>query len=284
MDEPGLERILEHVVAGGVHGVFVLGTTGEGPSLGYALRRKLIERACRVVAGRIPVLVGISDNSLEMSLEQADWAVKAGADAVVSAGPGYFALSQPELLEYLRELAGRLPLPLFLYNMPSCTRVHFDVPTVERAMEIPGIVGLKDSAAGMIYLNQLIQVARKREDFAVFVGPEELMAESVLMGIHGGVNGGSNLFPRLYVKLFEAARAGRLEEVRRLQAVVLEVSRRIYRAGSYGSSYLKGIKCAAAELGLIADGVAWPYTAFTGETRTAIGQSARELAERIAGL
>src|SRR5947209_12413291 len=64
LDEAGLERLIEHMLVGGVHGLFVLGSSGEAPHLSYRLRRELIERTCRQVAGRVPVLVGITDTSL----------------------------------------------------------------------------------------------------------------------------------------------------------------------------------------------------------------------------
>ncbi len=147
LDVAGLERLVEHVLAGGVHGLFVLGTTGEAPSLSYRLRRELIERVCRQVAGRVPVLVGITDTAFVEAVHLAQFAAEAGAQALVLAPPYYFPNSQPELLEYVQHLAPELPLPLFLYNMPTHTKTIFDVETVRCAMEIPNIVGLKDSSA-----------------------------------------------------------------------------------------------------------------------------------------
>src|SRR5580658_2115572 len=81
LDVAGLERLVEHILAGGVHGLFVLGTTGEAPSLSYRLRRELIERTCRQVAGRVPVLVGITDTAFTESLQVAQWSVKSGAES-----------------------------------------------------------------------------------------------------------------------------------------------------------------------------------------------------------
>src|SRR5438552_18932640 len=89
LDATGLEKLIEHALAGGVCGLFVLGTTGEGPSLSYRLRKEVIDRACRQTAGRVPVLVAITDTSFEESAAQAQWAEQAGAAAVVTAGPGY---------------------------------------------------------------------------------------------------------------------------------------------------------------------------------------------------
>src|SRR5437867_688401 len=100
LDVAGVERLIEHIIAGGVHGLFILGTTGEAPSLSYRLRRELIERTCRQVAGRVPVLVGVTDTAFVEAIDLARVAADAGAKALVLAAPYYFPNSQPELLEY----------------------------------------------------------------------------------------------------------------------------------------------------------------------------------------
>ncbi len=87
LDVAGLERLIEHILSGGVHGLFILGTTGEAPSLSYRLRYELIERVCRQVKGRVPVLVGITDTCFTESLNTANKARDAGAQAVVLAPP-----------------------------------------------------------------------------------------------------------------------------------------------------------------------------------------------------
>ena len=143
LDVAGLERLIEHILAGGVHGVFVLGTTGEGPGLSYRRRQEIITRTCRQVGGRVPVLVGITDTSMPESLNVARWAADAGATALVVAPPYYIPEAQPELQEYLDHLVPELPLPLFLYNMPALTKVSFELETVRRAMDEPRIVGIE---------------------------------------------------------------------------------------------------------------------------------------------
>src|SRR6266700_4525518 len=119
LDVPGLEKLIENILAGGVNGLFILGTTGEGPSLSYRLRRELVERVCRQVKQRVPVLVGITDTAFVESINVARASADAGADAVVVAPPYYLPEAQPELREYLEHLVAELPLPLFLYNMPA---------------------------------------------------------------------------------------------------------------------------------------------------------------------
>ncbi len=270
LDVAGLERLVEHILAGGVHGLFVLGTTGEAPSLSYRLRRELIERTCRLVAERVPVLVGITDTAFVESVELARFAAEAGARAVVLSAPYYFPAGQAELLEYLHHLAPELPLPLFLYNMPSHTKVVFEPETVRAAADIPGIVGLKDSSANMVYFHQLQLLFQDRPEFSLLIGPEELLAETILMGGHGGICGGANLFPRLYLDLYEAALRRELDTVTRLHRQVMSVSRTIYSVGHYKSSYLKGIKCALSCMGICDDFMAEPFHRFRGPEREMI--------------
>ena len=156
LDIEGLERLIERILGGGVDGLFILGTTGEGPSLSYRLRRDLIERTCRQVRGRVPVLVGITDSAFVESVDLARHAAATGADALVLAPPFYFSEGQPELQEYLDHLVVELPLPLVLYNTPANTKVQYGLDAVRRAMDQPRIIGLKDSSKDMNYFQQVV--------------------------------------------------------------------------------------------------------------------------------
>lgn len=262
LDTEGLEKLIEHVLEGGVHGLFILGTTGEAPGLSYRLRQELVSRTCRQVDGRVPVAVGITDTSFAESVNLARFSAENGADVVVLAPPYYFPAGQPELLEYLEHLVPELPLPLMLYNMPSHTKLMFEPTTVRWAMDIPGIIGLKDSSANMVYFHRLQLFLKERPDFTLLVGPEELLGETVLLGGHGGVSGGANLFPRLYVSLYQAAVAGDRTRVEELHELVMQISSTIYSVGHYGSSFLKGIKCALALEGICSDFMAEPFCRF----------------------
>ena len=282
LDVGGLERLVEHVLAGGVNGLFILGTTGESPSLSYRLRFELIERVCRLVNLRVPVLAGIADTAFVESINVARKAADAGAQGLVLAPPYYFPAGQPELLEYLRHLLPRLPLPVFLYNMPTHTKLSFEPTTVREAASIPGIVGLKDSSANMIYFHCLQALFKDRPEFTLLIGAEELLAETVFLGGHGGVTGGANLFPRLYVDLYEAASRGDRARAEELHQKVMRVSMTIYSVGRHGSSYLKGLKCALACKGIIEeDFMAEPFHRFREPERRGIQRHLRDLEERF---
>lgn len=277
LDREGAVRLVEHMLKGGVHALFLLGTTGEAQSLTYRLRYEFVELVCRQVAGRVPVLVGVTDTSLDESVKLAEAAARAGAVGVVAAAPYYFAPSQQELIEYFTALADALPLPLYLYNMPSHVKVFLEAATVKQLAAHPNIVGLKDSSANMTYFQTLLYHLGGRDDFALYVGPEELTGESVLLGADGGVNGGANMFPELYVAMYEAAAAHDVERVRELQRRIMQISVSIYTVGKYGSSYLKGVKCALSLLGICDDYLSYPYRKFRAEERQRIREALEAL-------
>lgn len=277
LDAAGLERLIEHILAGGVHGLFILGTTGEAPSLSYRLRYELIERTCDQVKGRVPVLVGITDTSFVESVNVACKARDAGAQAVVLAPPYYFPAGQAELREYLKHLTPDLPLPLFLYNMPSYTKLVFEPETIRAAADFPGVAGIKDSSGNMIYFRQLQDLLKDHPDFSLLMGQEELLAEVVLLGGHGGVCGGANLVPKLYVDLYNAAYSKDLSKVQSLHKKVMQLSNNIYNVGRFESSYLKGLKCALSCMGICSDFLAEPFHRFRRAEHKRIQRYIKEL-------
>ncbi|MEP2058931.1 MAG: dihydrodipicolinate synthase family protein, partial [Maribacter litoralis] len=166
----------------------------------------------------------------------------------------------------------RLTLPLFLYNLPSMTKISMSVETAVRLSKHPNIIGLKDSSANTVYF-QALKYSIDRADFALFVGPEEIMAETVLMGGNGGVTGGANLFPKLYVKMYEAAVAHDFETIKVLQKQILEIATLLYTIGKYNSSYLKGVKGAASLLGICNNYLASPLKPFLDKEMTQISRN-----------
>jgi dihydrodipicolinate synthase/N-acetylneuraminate lyase len=284
LDVPGLERLVEHILAGGVSGLFILGTTGEGPSLCYRLRRELVDRVCRQVKCRVPVLVGITDTAFVQSVDLARHAADAGASALVIAPPYYLPEGQPELQEYLNHLVPQLPLPLFLYNMPLLAKVSFELETVRRAMDEPRIVGLKDSSGNMVYFHRVARLLKHRHDWSLLIGPEELLLDAVFAGGHGGVSGGANLFPRLYVRLFEAAQAGDIARARELHGSVMQIRDSLYHVGRHPSSIIKGLKCALACQGICDDFMAEPFHRFRAEERELVKKRVKEIEPELSKL
>jgi 2-dehydro-3-deoxy-D-pentonate aldolase len=277
VDSRGLERLIEHVIKGGVNGIFLLGTTGEFSSLGREMRQEIILRATTQIKGRVPVLVGISDTAISETLLLAETAQQAGADALVLAAPYYFQHSQDDLLLYVEQITKRLTLPLFLYNIPHLTKTSFDPETVRRAADLPGVVGLKDSTGDLKYLEKTISLMRDRPGFSILTGPEEMLYEAMKRGAIGGVCGGSNLNPTLFVDLYEAIFRGESKRAELLQAMVEESSDALYRVGFPGSSYLRGLKAALSLSGICGPDPAPPLSPFTSEEYKLIEKGYRGL-------
>lgn len=276
LDRAALERLVERLVAGGVHGLFILGTCGEAAALSVRLRREVVERVTRQVAGRIPVLVGVSDTSLGDAIAAAQHAADAGADAIVATTPYYVPLEQAELLEFFRTLHDESPLPLYLYSMPGLTKTWISLEVIRAAMDLPNVHGLKDSSGDLGYFREVAGELHRRPDWSLLVGPEGLMVDTLALGGHGCVGGGANVWPQLFVGLYDAVTRGDLAEVERLQQQLNALSI-IYSDGQYGACAIRGIKCALSILGICDEQMAAPFRPSPPEQRAAIAARLAEL-------
>ncbi len=281
LDITGLERLIEHVISGGVHGIFILGTTGEAQSLAVDVRIEMIRQSSRFIRKRVPLLVGISDSSISESVKLCKAAQESGADAVVSTPPFYFVMDQVELAEYYEMLLPRLNLPLYLYNMPINTKINFEPKTIRRIAQNSNVVGFKDSSGNAPYLQLVMHEMQDYEKFSIFVGPEEMTAEMILLGADGGVNGGANIFPRLYVDLYNAAVTKDVRKVNELQTKIMNISSSIYTIGKNGSSYLKGLKCSLEILGICNGFIASPFNRFNEKQQEQIRLALKNITENI---
>jgi dihydrodipicolinate synthase/N-acetylneuraminate lyase len=276
LDVAGLERLVERVLAGGVHGLFVLGTTGEGPVLSHRLQREVVRRVCRQVSGRVPVLVGATDPAAAETVALARYAADEGAAAAVVAPPYYFLPSQSELADYFDGLARELPLPLVAYNIPALVRASIDPETALRLRDCENVVAFKDSSGDMGYFARVVEVAKGRPGWPVFVGPEHLLADAVAVGGFGGVSGGANIDPKLFVDWFEAARAGDAEAEAACRRRAARLGR-LYETGYGSMGVVKALKCALAELGVCDDRPADPFHRLDAAARAKVRAVVREL-------
>ncbi|MFG0288719.1 MAG: dihydrodipicolinate synthase family protein [Rhodopirellula sp. JB044] len=276
LDDAGLERLLTHVIDGGVSGVFLLGTTGEAPSLSYRLRRELIQRAMRIINGRIPVLVGITDTAFVETVELARHAQECGARALVLTTPYYFPAGQTELLGYVRKVVDSVDLPVVLYNMPQLTKVWFEIETLQRLAESDRIIGVKDSSGDLKYFKRLCELKSVRPDWSVLIGPEALLAEAHALGGDGGVNGGANVAPTLFVDCYRALQSGDEQERARCQAKILAFQS-IYEIGKYASRHIKATKSAASLIGICNDLPALPFNRFLPPEREKVAAILRDI-------
>lgn len=278
LDVAGVKKMVEHLVSGGVDGIFLLGTTGEGPHLSYALRKELIEKATAAVRGRVKVLAAVTDTTMEEAVALAKVAKKAGCDAVVATTPYYFKLTQDEVYAWFAELADRSPLPLVIYDMPAHTDTIVEPKTIAKLAAHPNVIGMKDSSSVIALFNKFrVALEPFAEKFSLFMGPDEAMGEAVLMGADGGVCTGANLWPATFKAMYEAAKTGDCAEVRRLQRLTTMSSYLLYGLGQGQSGFLKGVKAALSEMGLIKNVLTTPFAPFSGKELATVRKALRQL-------
>ena len=160
IDYPAAEKLVEHLIAGGVHGIFALGTTGEAQSLSAQQRADFATFVGQKVAGRVPYIVGVSDTSVADSVALAKTAQAAGACGVVATPPYYFAPAQNDMVNWFTALADASPIPVYLYNMPSHVKVNIAPETAAKLAKHPNIKGLKDSSHNMTYFQALSYITK----------------------------------------------------------------------------------------------------------------------------
>ena len=282
LDKKGTRNMVHHLLKGGVDGIFLLGTTGEGPHLSYAVREELVKTVCGLVKGRVPVLVGITETDLDDAVAFAAKCKAYGAAAVVAAPPYYFKLTQAECVAWFAEMADRLPLPLVVYDMPAHTDTIIEPAMIAKLAAHPNIVAMKDSSSIIALFNKFrIALEPYAEKFSLFMGPDEAMGEAVLLGADGGVCTGANLWPAQFKAMYLAAKAGDVETVRRLQRFTTMSSYLLYGLGQGQIGFLKGVKCALAEMGLIQNVLAAPFAPFAGRERAQVKAALKKLVRLV---
>lgn len=211
VDVASLERLVDTLLAGGVNGVFALGSTGEVAFLPDRLRRTVIETVVGRVAGRVPVLAGVIDTTTLRMLEHAREAAALGADAIVATGPFYARTHPAEIERHFRFLGERVDLPLYAYDVPVSVHSKLDPAMLCRLAAEGLLAGVKDSSGDADGMRRLLLARREQglgAEFAVMTGSELTVDAAVQIGADGSVPGLGNVDPAGYARLFAHARAG----------------------------------------------------------------------------
>ena len=249
IDEAAVRRVVEHLIAGGVQGIFVLGTTGEAVSISREERQVLVMTAVEATAGRVTTYAGISANCFQESVAAARAYGQMGIDAAAAHPPFYYPLSDQEIETWFRELADAIPLPLLLYNIPQTTHNSIPLDVVERLSSHANIVGIKDSANDVQRLDELLRRVGNRDDFSVLMGAGSLYSHGLTKGAQGVVPSMGNLDPVACRALYDAAKSGNQTETERVHQAMLALAGQ-YQQGRLLGESLSVLKAMMAERGL----------------------------------
>jgi dihydrodipicolinate synthase/N-acetylneuraminate lyase len=245
LDEPAVNQLVDFLLASGVDGIFVLGTTGEGLLVPRSLRRRLVECAVARVKGRVKVYAGIGDAHPDAATVGNDF-FEAGVDVLVAHPP--VSTSVKEILPWYQSVLDGLKGPLILYNMPSIAKVSIPLDAVERLLGHARLAGIKDSENDGKRLEELLHRFGGRPNFSIFVGVGALMEKGLKLGAVGIVPSVGNLIPDVCRRLCAAARLSEWAEVEK-QFMRMNTVAAVYQRGRNLNESLAALKAAVHCLG-----------------------------------
>ncbi len=265
-DPEGLEKIIEYVINGGVDGIFILGTAGEGVCIGSDDKIDMIRSSASFIRGRVKCLVGVTHTAPEDTIRLCHVSAGAGADAVVVAPPPYYLFSQEEIVSYMTHVADKSPLPLMLYNIPKMTKTCFEPETVGRLADHPGIIGMKDSSGDLLSFSRMISLTKYRTDWSLLIGYEKMLREAMVAGADGGVLAGANLYPGTLTAYYRAIRKGDAAKMSEIENLLSSI-RVIYTLGTGSTATVQAIKWALEIMGLCSAWMSVPFGKLNEEGR-----------------
>lgn len=207
VNEQGLKRVIDHVINGGVHGVFVLGSNGEFYALDFENQKRAVEITVEQVNGRVPVYAGASAITTKESIKLAKMAEAAGADALTILTPMFIQPNEEEMYHHFTSIAKATNLPLILYNNPGKTTNNISVSLLEKLASIDQIIGIKNTSLDFSQTIKYIN-ATKDKNFRVLSGSDYYIYGTLAYGGVGCVAGTANVAPKLVVDIYEKFMAG----------------------------------------------------------------------------
>jgi 4-hydroxy-tetrahydrodipicolinate synthase len=245
VDEPAIQRLVAHVLAGGVHGLLPLGSTGEAAWLDEPARRKVLAAVVKAAAGRVPVICGVVQSQLAAARGDVSAAAELGAIAALVAPPFYYPIDQATVLAFYRGLAAQSPLPILVYNIPQNTKVVIEPATVETLAREGSVVGIKDSSRDFEYFENVCVVTRNLPEFRIFTGSDTMLLGVLAMGGAGTICAAANIAPSWVVRIYDDFERGDWKAARTHQDPLLELASAtragVFPAGIKAALHLQGI-------------------------------------------
>ena len=248
VDLVATEAVVERFIEAGVDGIAPLGSTGEFSHLTSEERKRFAKEVVRIVAGRVPLVIGVGAAGTKEMVELARHAEGAGADAVLVVSPFYWKVGEEALFRHFATVAESVNIPVVVYNLPMLTGIDLSPSLIARiAGECPNAVSLKDTVTEYFHtVGALREVKRVRPDFSVLSGWEDLILPSLLAGADGSICAFANVAPELFVELVRAAQTGDLARATELHRRVLS----LVTLGAYSDPPIGAIKLAMKKLGI----------------------------------
>lgn len=266
IDWPALRNLVDFHIQQGTHAIAAVGTTGESATLSVAEHCMVIKHVVDQVNGRIPVIAGTGANSVHEAIELTAVAKVAGVDACLLVTPYYNKPTQEGLYLFHKLIAERVAIPQILYNVPGRTACDMDNDTVDRLANIDNIIGIKDATGDLVRGKALIERCKGRID--IFSGDDLTAMELILLGGQGNISVTANIAPKLVSQMCVAALAGNTELAHSLTEQLMPLHQNLFL-----ESNPIPVKWALHEMGIIANGIRLPLTAFSKDQQPALKQA-----------
>ena len=264
VDYASLERLIEHLISGGIDYLVVNGTTGESVTLSRQEKLDVLAFAIKINNGRVPLVFGIGGNNTQDILDCFHTYNFTGVDAILSVSPFYNKPSQEGIYQHYKAIAAICPLPIILYNVPARTGSHMEAETVLRlANDCKNIIGVKE-ASGVIF-NSMKIIRNKPEGFLVISGDDILNLPIIASGGDGIISVIANAFPKDYSNMVKAALIGDFKTAQQLHYKYFDMVHYMFVDGNP-----PGIKATLKILGICGDTVRLPLVNVTSATYQAL--------------
>jgi len=269
IDEDCFVALVERQIAGGVHGLVPVGTTGETATLSHDEHRRVVELCVKTAAGRVPVVAGAGSNSTAEAIELVRHAKTVGADGALVVTPYYNRPSQEGLYAHYAAINEAVQLPVLVYNVPGRASVDISDATLARLSKLPNIVGIKDATGDMTRAS--IQKITCGDDWVMLSGDDPSALGYIAHGGHGCISVTANVAPAQCAAFFDACLAGDLEVARMGQARLVRLHKALFLDASPAPT-----KFAMAHLGLCTEDCRLPITPCADAVKPAILDAMRD--------
>ncbi len=251
LDEDAFVSLVERQIAGGVHGLVPVGTTGETATLSHAEHRRVVELCVQTAKGRVPVIAGAGSNSTAEAIELVQHAKQVGADAALVVTPYYNRPSQEGLYAHYAAINDAVQLPVLVYNVPARTSVDIAHSTLVRLSKLPNIVGVKDASGDLGRAS--LQRVDCGEEWVLLSGNDDQGLGYVAQGGHGCISVTCNVAPELVARMYDDALSGQWQDALYGQDRLIRLHKALFADASPSPA-----KFAMAQLGLCTDEVRLP--------------------------
>ena len=246
VNERTLRKLTNHLINGKVHGLFVVGSTGEWYGLDMDQKKKTFETVVEETNGRVPIYAGTGAVTTKETVILTKMAKDVGVNAASILTPVFISPNQQELYHHYCDIANSVDIPILLYNNPGKTGINLTADLVERLSKIDNIIGIKDSSGDMTLTGEYIR--RTNDSFYVLAGRDTLILSTLIYGGKGAIAATANIVPKFVVKIYEEYIKGNIKEALKAQYDLAPL-RLAFSLGSFPVVMKEGLKLMGIDTG-----------------------------------